>query len=324
MIPDENTPLDAVRHSESTVMHNELNNNSTTPEKPTTHLNQDQIRQKEACDFLKSAYSAGINIIIEGETNSGRTSLLNTLMNSPEDNQSTILLTTENFVEIDNPEITQIKGDDSAWLIHQARRMDPFRIVMDNFFINEETMENVVSGSLVGTQFVSTGYTARSQFSNSETDPLSSLYPEHPYEIRVHVALQWNDDRTKREFNLVSVSQIVHQKASRMGTNGRQFYDVTSNQLLFNGDRKVADPTRTMRRKIEAAQRLHSSKAKTSQQTLGSSSVDTRSAPTFVSLTPDEKAELLEHRAALHEHFQSQSDTLRKRFSEIEKLLSKF
>lgn len=304
------------------VMHNELNDNSITPEKPTTHLTSDQIRQKKAYDFLQAAYSAGINIIIEGGIYSGRTSLLNTLMNSPEDHQSTILLTPDNFVETGNPAITQIKGDDSAWLIHQARRLDPFRIVMDDLSINDETMKSVISGALTGTQFISTGYTEGEGPSNPETDPLSSLYREHPYELRVHVAIQWNNDKTKLEFNLLSVSQIVHQKVSRVSITGsKHFFDITSNRLLFDGDRKVADPTRTMRRKMEAAQRLLNSNT---QQTLGSDSFTATSSPTFVSLTPNEKAELLEHRAALHEHFQSQSEALRKRFSEIEKLLAKF
>src|SRR6476620_3979359 len=102
------------------VMNNELNSNSNTPEEP-NNLNADHIRQPEAYKFLQTAYSAGINIIIEGVTCSGRTTLLKNLINSAEDSESTILLTP--FFEMETPKATQIKGDDPLWLIRQARRM---------------------------------------------------------------------------------------------------------------------------------------------------------------------------------------------------------
>lgn len=302
------------------VMNNELNNNSNTPEKP-TDSNSDQIRQTEAYKFLKTAYSAGISIIIEGVTCSGKTSLLQDLINSTEDNQSTILLT--RFFEVETPKTTQIKGDDAFWLIHQARRMNPFRIVIDDLFINEEAMESIVCGALTGTQFISTGYTERPYPTFSETDSLSARYIEHPYELRVHVALKHNED-AKPEFNLLSVSQIIHQKVSKVGKDNRKyFYDSTSNHLLFEGDQKVADPTRTMRRKLEFAQRANKPKSEAVQSLKTNPNSTGTSANSFVSISPKERAKLIEHGAVLREHFQSQSETLRESFREIENLLAK-
>jgi hypothetical protein len=294
------------------VMNNELNSNSNLP--------SDHIRKTEAYKFLETAYSAGISIIIEGAPGSGKTSLLQTLINSTEDNQSTIFLT--RFFEVDTPKITQIKGDDAFWLIHQARRMNPFRIVMDDLVINQEAMESMVSGALTGTQFISTGCINSSKPAFSETDPLSSRYTAHPYELRVHVALKQNND-TKPEFNILSVSQMTYQKVS-IGKDSRQyFYAATSNHLLFEGDKKVADPTRTMRRKIEFSQRREISKNESTSSLKNDPETKGNSASTLVSISPKERAKLLEHGAVLREHFQSQSETLRESFREIEKLLAK-
>lgn len=300
------------------VMNNELNRNSRTPEEPTS-INADHIRQPEAYKFLQKAYNTGINIIIEGVTCSGRTTLLKNLINSAENNESTILLTP--FFEMETPKVTQIKGDDPLWLIHQARRMNPFRIVMDDLHIKEEEMELIVSGALTGTQFVSTGYTDSSR-NFSETDSLSSRYVQHPYELRVHVALTWNDEKKKGEFDILSISQIIHQKVSNTGGDRKSIYDSTSNLLLFEGDNKVAFPTRTMRRKIEFAQHLQNPK-NDSVSSLKSPTFTETSAPNFVSVSPEDKAKLLKHREILHEHFQSQSEHLQESFKEIEKLLAR-
>lgn len=298
-------------------MTNELNSNSNTPEEPTNNLPSDHIRQTEAYKFLKAAYSVGINILIEGASGSGKTSLLKTLINSTEDNERTILLTP--FFEMETPKITQIKGDDPLWLIHQARRMNPFRIIMDDLSIKEKEMDSIVSGALTGTQFISTGYTApHSTF--SETDSLSSRYIQHPYELRIHVAVKRNSDHGKRELDILSISQIIHQKISKAG----KVYDATSNHLLFEGDKKVADPTRTLRRKIELKQRTNSPRSETSSSLKNDPNSNGPSANILVSLSPQEKAKLLEHHVVLREHFQTQSETLQESFKEIENLLARF
>lgn len=303
------------------VMNNELNSNSNTPEEP-NKLNSDQIRQTESYKFLKTAYSAGINIIIEGATGSGKTTLLKSLINSAEDNESTILLT--RFFEMETPKAIQIKGDDSLWLIHQARRMDPFRIIIDDLHIKEESMESIVSGALSGTQFVSTGHTYSSHPKFSETDSLSSHYIQHPYELRAHVAVTWNNNESKRELNILSISQIIHQKVSKLGTDNRKyFYDLTSNHLLFEGDKKVADPTRTMRRKLEFAWGRNKAKREENSRLENDPAFTEISVNNFVSISPEEKTLLMEHHAILRQHFQSQSESLQESFQEIEKLISR-
>jgi hypothetical protein len=305
------------------VMNNELNNSSNMPEDPANNLPSDHIRQIEAYKFLKTAYSAGINIIIEGVTYSGRTSFLQNLINTSEDNQSTIFLT--NYFEADTPKATQMQGDDPLWLIHQARRMNPSRIVMDDLYISDKEMESIVSGALTGTQFISTGYVDYPYPVFTETDSLSARYIEHPFELRAHVSLSRNNAEGKFEFNILSVSQIIHQKLSRLTeTGGKYSYDSTRNHLLFEGDKKVADPTRTLRRKIGFKQRTNSSKSESSSSLKNDPNSNGPSANTFVSLSPQEKAKLLEHRAVLREHFQTQSETLQEHFKEIENLLARF
>lgn len=259
-------------------------------------------------DFLESAYVAGINIIIEGKTYSGRSRLLNTIMDSAKDYKPTVLVNTfpEMLFGADHREITEIRSNKPAGLIRQVLRMTPFRVVMDDVFVDEKTMETVVAAAMAGTQFVATGYTTPSALSTPETDHLSSYYAEHPYELRVHVDISWNDDQTKLESNILSISQIVHQKIGKS--------DTTSNRLLFDRDHKVAEPTRTLRRKMDAVKATPPAKPIFVEKPV----------PTFVSISPEEQVLLEEYREALREHFKTQNVLLRAKFREIDRILEKF
>lgn len=264
-------------------------------------------------DFVEDAYVTGISIIIGGKTGSGRTQLLNELMNAAKDYNATFLISPlpEMSFGSDHPEITEIRGDDPAYLVAQVLRMRPVRVVMDDMFIDEKTMESIVVSAKTGTQFVATDYTDTSEKS-IEIDQLSSRYAEHPYELRVHVDIRQNDTTNKREFEILSVQQIVHQKI--------RGYDITSNRLLFDQEKMVAEPTRALRRKMEAGKRLASAQKKVSN--IPVSGENPISA--LVSLTTEERAELHEHREALREHFKTQNVLLRTSFREIERILAKF
>lgn len=265
-------------------------------------------------DFLESAYVAGISIIIEGQTGSGKTRLLNTLVDSAKDYERTILVNSypEMLFGNDHREITEIRGDDPAYLLAQVLRMSPYRVVMDDVLVDEKTMERIVVAAMTGVQFVATGYTSASAESNPETDQLSSRYAAHPYELRVHVDISRNADSNKLEFDILSVKQIVHQKIRN--------YDITSNRLLFDQEKMVAEPTRTLRRKMEAAK-----KRETSKQTVASiPASDKNPVPTLVSLTPEEKVLMEMYREDLREHFKTQNVLLRTKFREIDRILAKF
>lgn len=268
--------------------------------------------QREAYDFLEAAYNAGINIIIEGKTYSGKSRLLNTLMDSSKDYKPTVLVNTfpEMIFGNDHREITEIRSDKPATLIHQVLRMDPYRVVMDDVFVDEETMDNIVAMAKTGTQFVATGYIDSSELFSSNTDHLASRYIEHPYELRAHVDLHWNADRTKLEFNILSIKQIVHQKIRNL--------DTTSNWMLFDHEKKVAEPTRTLRRKMDAA-RLR----KNETSVVNSPALEAKPSPVFVSITTEEKVLLEEYRKSLREHFKTQNVLLRTQFREIDRILEK-
>jgi hypothetical protein len=271
--------------------------------------------QREAYDFLEAAYSAGINIIIEGKTYSGKSRLLNTLMDSSKDYKPTVLVNTfpEMIFGNDHREITEIRSDKPATLIRQVLRMDPSRVVMDDVFVDEETMRMIVAVAKTGTQFVATGYIDSSELFSSSTDHLASRYAEHPYELRVHVELRRNDDENRLEFNILSIKQIVHQKIRN--------YDTTSNWLLFDHEKKVAEPTRTLRRKMEAAQRRKVESDKLPVESLPAP--EENPVPTFVSITQEERMRLELYRESLREHFKTQNILLRSKFREIDRILEK-
>lgn len=274
-----------------------------------------QPTQREAYDFLEAAYSAGINIIIEGKTYSGKSRLLNTLMDSSKDYKATVLVNTfpEMIFGNDHREITEIRSDKPDTLIRQVLRMDPSRVVMDDVFVDEETMGMIVAVAKTGTQFVATGYLDSAELFSENTDQLAALYAEHPYELRANVDLKWNDDKTKLEFNILSVKQIVHQKIRN--------YDTTSNRLLFDREKKVAEPTRTLRRKMEAA---HRSMAESGKRPVASiPTPEETPVPTLVSITPEERMRLELYRESLREHFKTQNILLRSKFHEIERILEK-
>jgi hypothetical protein len=276
---------------------------------------QQKSAQMEAYKFLEAAYIAGINIIIEGQTGSGKSRLLNTLMDSAKDYNPTVLIcnSPEMVFGNDHREITEIRGNLATNpRLAQVLRMSPHRVVMDDVFVDEKTMKAIVTSAMSGTQFVVTGYTNSSEVATSDTDRISSRYAEHPYELRVHVALSGGDNSTQSKCDILSVQQIVHQKIGNS--------DTTSNRLLFDHEKMVAEPTRTLRRKMEAARKREAVKPTVvSIPAFGETPV-----PALVSITPEEKVLLEAYRDDLREHFKTENILLRAKFREIDWILAKF
>jgi hypothetical protein len=277
-------------------------------------LISDKSITREAYDFLKTAYRAGINIIIEGATGSGRTRFLNTLMDSARDYKPTLLVNSfpEMFFGFNRSELTEIRSENPSQLLSQLLSMNQPRMILDDTPIDYTLMPEVVKKANSGIQFVATGYRSVSTVPGSNNDFLASVYVEHPFELRVHVKTVWNCYEKRSEFTVLSVEQIIQQKVGKLITS--------RNRLLFSNFGKVAEPTRILRRKMEAyAQQINTINSSVSQLTV------TPEAPaTLVAITAEQKEQLAEHLAALAEHLKNQSPALRGKFEEIEKILAKF
>lgn len=262
-------------------------------------------------DFIEKAYKSGVNILISGQTGSGKTSFLNVLMDSSKDYQQTVLVSDieEMSFGMDHDEIVEIRGGRSDQrLAKSAIMMNPKRIVFDDFIPNSETMTLLNESAKNGFQLVQTVHATPIHMATEATrDELENYMPEHPYEIRVDVmikSIESTNPQAKKiyGFSVVAVHQIIKDR------NG------STMRTLFSGYKQVSEPTRTLRRKIEAGLEYAGMDRKDRPMV--------PPAPSFISVTEEMKAEVLKSRDALENLLKEHgSDEMREHFKSLDTVI---
>lgn len=265
---------------------------------------------REAYEFINAAYQSGVNINVFGITGSGKTRFLNVLMDSSKDYKQTILI--DSFPEMlfgfDHKEIIRLSSENPSLLVRNAITMNPFRVVMDDVFLDDTAKEEVIKASKGGMQFIGIGYSAGPE----EFEKRAAEYrAEDPFEVNVFVKMRRIDDGEKIKYLVVAsdIQQVMQQKI------GNEFK--TTTRLLFSDGKKIADPTRTLRRKMEATNSTQAGLTNKAEP-------NEAAVHTFVSLTPEEKVQLIDNRLALQRHFADKDFILQERFKAIDKILAKF
>jgi len=237
----------------------------------------------EVYKFVEKAYQSGVNIMIAGQTASGKTSFLNTLMDSSKDYLPTVL--TSSFDEMmfgtDHREIIKLISREES-IVNHAMSMNTPRMVLDEMYPVTKHYAAMKKIAGKGKQFVMvvhTGTVAMADEKEELSDILIDYQKEHPFEIRVDVKL----DRVNGEYfpSIVAVHELIAGKQK------------TVMQTLYSGDKFIKHPTRSIRRKMEGKTKPRKGIS------LDNGEVDFSSMPALVAVSNEEKKELLVHRDAL-------------------------
>lgn len=265
---------------------------------------------REAADFLTSAYSAGVNILIGGTTGAGKTTFLTYLADSCKDYKSTILIhdVAEMSFGIDHQEIIELIAARCGSLLQSAITLKPQRLLTDGIY--EDRTADLNQAADAGIQIVNTTHLIPVANGTGKIDSYSEFYTDHPFEIRVDLQMRKKEvvepGKNSRYLDVVGIHQLIEDgpdKAKQMRT-------------LFSSLEKLDEPTRSLRRKIEAGKKITAAPK-------GNVVVDNASIRPLVSVSEEEKLELIEHRDVLTEYFKNRKG-LRERFEVIAKVISKF
>lgn len=243
----------------------------------------EQGMNAEVYKFVEQAYLAGVNIIIAGETSSGKTSLLNTLMDSSKSYDPTVLVTSFDEMKFGytRKEIIKLIGKEDESLVNHAITMNATRTVLDEMYsaTNDFTTMRVMSGQ--GKQFIM----AVHAFPVAKADEKEKLYDtavnyqsDHPFEIRVDIKLERKNG--ERIPSIVAVHELVLDKGQ------------TTMRTLFSGDKFIQDPTRSIRRKLEG-------KTRRQKEPMGNAKLRGSETPTLMAVTEAQRKELIAHKDAL-------------------------
>lgn len=265
---------------------------------------------EEVYGFIDQAYKAGVNIMISGATGVGKTTFLNTLMDSSKDYQRTVFITSVDEMSFgnDHKEIVEIHGENSSNLIIAALRMAPYRVVIDENYPDEYLMMNAAS---CGTQLVQVmHFTPVANATEKDSDELNSRLANNPYELRVDVerkkVITAENPDGEFVFSVVAVHQLLDE-------NGQK-----KMRTLYSGAEHVADPSRHLRRKIQSG--LEHAEKTGSSYDGRESTIDP-----FVSITAKSKDRLLEHRDAVEEYLRENgTPEIQQRFRMIDTVIRMF
>lgn len=264
---------------------------------------------REAANFLQKAYSAGINILIGGQTGAGKTTFLNYLADSCKDYKSTILLQDvgEMSFGIDHREITEMVSSQCGRLLHSAFILKPQRLLVDGIYEDRSPEMNKITDA--GIQIVNTTHFTPQGKSTGQVDPYTDYHPDHPFEIRVDLKMRKRENPLPGQWRYYIDVVGIHQLIEDSGSKGKIM------RTLFASLETVDEPTRSLRRKIESGLRNA-----VPQRMLAD---DMEASRPLVSVSEEEKDELLATCEAVEKHLEKNTG-LKERFASIKALLAKF
>lgn len=260
---------------------------------------------KEAGEFLLKAYSSGVNILIGGETASGKTYFLNSLADSCKDSKPTILIhdIAEMSFSNDHNDITEFIANDCARLLQTATVLKPYRVIADGFYRDmTDEMNKAVDA---GIQIVNTMHITPEADATGKLDQYSEYCPDNPFELRVDLKMGPKVDGKKRVVHVVGIHQLIDSTKSKGSKEVR---------TLFSGLSKISEPTRTLRRKMEAG---------LFNQPAAENSYESEPTRAYVSISEEEKNALMEDCAAIEAHL-DKNKSLKERFENIVSFIAKF
>lgn len=266
---------------------------------------------KEAATFIQNAYSAGVNILICGATGAAKTTFMNFLADSCKDYKSTILI--HDIAEMsfgnDHREITELIANSCGPLLQTAIVLKPQRVLADGIYEDRTGDLNKVVDA--GIQIVNTTHLTPEANATGKPDQYTERFPENPFELRIDLQMKKKENpepgKNSRMLDVVGVHQLIEVPNSKGAKEVR---------TLFSSTSKIAEPTRTLRRKIEAG-------IKAVEDSFYSSSPTIEPTRAYVSISEEEKVELLEDCEVLKAHLKNHKG-FKERFEKIAALVSKF
>lgn len=265
---------------------------------------------REAAEFLRKAYSAGINILIGGTTGSGKTTFLNYLADSCKDYKSTILLQDVGEMSFgnDHREITEMVSNQCGTLLHSAFVLKPQRLLADGIYEDRSPEMNKIADA--GIQIVNTTHFTPQGKSTGEVDSYTDYHPDHPFEIRVDLKMRKRENPQPGQWryymDVVGIHQLIEDSASKSKIM----------RTLFASLETVEEPTRSLRRKIESSLRNTASRRMLQDDGM-------KSNRPLVSVSEEEKDELLSTYEAVEKYLESDI-ALKEKFASIKEILTKF
>ena len=263
---------------------------------------------REVYDFIETAYQAGVNIVISGRSETAMGSFLNILMDSSKDYTPTVLISSNSDMVFgsDHREIAQIIGADGG-LVQHGMTMNTPRVVLDEMYSAVEDFENMAMSAKQGKQYImvaNSSPTELARLNEKAKDYIFESKARHPFELRVDIG--YKKLNGKKVITVIAVHELIFDKGE------------TFMRTLFSGNYSVADPTRSIRRKLEGKTRR--------QKEFGVKNIRNANAsemPALIAVSEKEKEELLIHRDALSAFLHATGDhEALKHFNAMDKFLN--
>lgn len=196
-------------------------------------------------EFLQDAYRAGVNIVIGGNTGSGKTTFLRMLSESVNDAKITALIDTnsellfaegrDDFIALRGSYLTALKS---------AVKFQPARIIVDEVPHYGKELEAFEEAANSDIQLVGTMHSISVERA-SDYSRASNFSTKWPFEIGVN--LKW--EKVGENKYVHYVSEIIQFTVSEGGSvTSRVLWKVEDNNFIL-----VEEPSRNLRRKIEAS-----------------------------------------------------------------------
>lgn len=216
--------------------------------------------------FLESAYRAGCNIVVQGTTGSGKTTLVRALYEGANDGQITALLdeTNELLFSESADNFISLRGS-NANIADTALKINPARLVVDS------------SAYPFGPEFMKECVKKNIQMVKSRHGSITMLNNEPDFVVPFDIEVEVSRGKIK-QISQVTISADNEARLTPLWIHGD------------DGFIKVADPSRNLRRKIEAGL----TKAPKGSETVIDPAVEKNPSNPLVTISADEKEELMQ------------------------------
>lgn len=202
---------------------------------------------EEVRDFISKAYRSGVSMTISGVTGAGKTSFLNTLIESNQDGKETVVLSTirEMIFNTENRRLSELTSE-TGDLISAALALGHQRIIIDEYYPGIDELNTLFTENK-DKQFIYTTHHTPIALSTGAEDGTSVIRVEgdHDFELRIDLEMTHHEENGVKTHTpaVVAVHEIVK-------TPGAYFI-----WTLFSRNEKVHEPTSVLAGKMGLAQK---------------------------------------------------------------------